>query len=321
MFFYEGYHCPVCQQSFQANEDVVACPECGLPHHRTCWIKEGHCHLQYLHHTPEQWTRDRVPANAQPSIDDAAAHRIQQVCPRCQTKNPEFAEICTHCGMLLQPEQSFGTAPKATYHEYRPYGTQPHPAYEASHPQEQIDGVKVNDLTAIVSVKTEYYLPRFRRMSRTSRASWNWASFLLTPYWLLYRKMYVYGILFIALQSLETLMMYLVYGALGISAEMDMEAMMRTVESAMSSRPAMLYCLLAISLFSGILFLIKVLIGVFGNRLYQRHCGQVIRRTKQHTPDITAGELATIGGTSAAMSIIGYFVSYFITQVMILLLL
>ncbi len=312
MFFYEGYTCPICHQPFQPGDDVVACPDCGLPHHRACWMKEGRCDLHHLHNTPEQWSRDKASTSK--------ATPLQQICPRCQTKNPEFAEICTHCGMLLHPTEEFGSAAETSYHEYRPYSSTPHSSYDTAHNTEELDGINVNDLTAIVSVKTDYYIPRFRRMSRAGRASWNWAAFLLTPYWLLYRKMYAYGTLFLLMQLFESGMMYLIYNTLGITVDMDPSAMMQALEST-AANSSVVYYLLSITLFSGILFLIKILVGIFGNRLYQHHCSQTIRRAKRNTPDITAGELATLGGTSMAVAFIGYIVSYFITQVLALLLL
>lgn len=49
------YACPVCGQKFHASDDVVVCPQCGAPHHRTCWKEEGRCHFQSAHGTPSQW--------------------------------------------------------------------------------------------------------------------------------------------------------------------------------------------------------------------------------------------------------------------------
>ncbi len=313
MFFYEGYDCPVCGQSFQSNEDVVACPECGLPHHRSCWMKEGHCHLYQLHNTPEQWNRANASTRTGANNKEESSTHPQQLCPRCQTKNPEFAEICTHCGMILQPTDPFGSQEQASYHEYRPYGASPHSAYADS--SEEIDGMNPQDLLAVVGTNTEYYIPRFRRISGGKRLSWNWAAFLLTPFWLLYRKMYGYGFLMIALQLIETIMVSVLSGQLGITDTTTTDEALSTISSVTTANPSIMYIAIAITLLSGAIFLLKLVVGFYGNLLYQQHCKRIIIRSRRKIPDITAGELISVGGVSMAMAFIGYGLVFFITQI------
>ena len=43
------YKCPVCDKQFKKGDDIVVCPECGTPHHRECYEKEGHCHFADKH--------------------------------------------------------------------------------------------------------------------------------------------------------------------------------------------------------------------------------------------------------------------------------
>lgn len=40
---YKGVECPVCKKTFEENDDVVVCPDCGTPHHRECWFSLSHC--------------------------------------------------------------------------------------------------------------------------------------------------------------------------------------------------------------------------------------------------------------------------------------
>ena len=43
----------------------------------------------------------------------------------------------------------------------------------------------------------EYYEPKFRLMKATNKkTSWNWPAFLVPSFWLFYRRMYLYGVLF-----------------------------------------------------------------------------------------------------------------------------
>ena len=102
MFFYEGYTCPVCGEKFKESDDIVACPECGAPHHRDCWKKEGHCHFVADHGTDRQWVRPQ----AGDSANSAESAVEGKVCPHCGEKNPEFAEFCSRCGKGLEQRTS-----------------------------------------------------------------------------------------------------------------------------------------------------------------------------------------------------------------------
>lgn len=50
----------------------------------------------------------------------------------------------------------------------------------------------------IVSRNSKYYLDAFRKLDE-GRASWNWAAFFFQGMWMFYRKMYLYGLLSLAL--------------------------------------------------------------------------------------------------------------------------
>ena len=44
----------------------------------------------------------------------------------------------------------------------------------------------------------QYYMPKFWEMKTSKKnTSWNFASFFLTAYWLIYRKMYAYGFIYL----------------------------------------------------------------------------------------------------------------------------
>ncbi|MGN1051081.1 MAG: RING finger protein, partial [Acutalibacteraceae bacterium] len=46
---YIGYKCPVCEKNFHADDDIVVCPECGAPHHRSCYEQIGKCAFSEKH--------------------------------------------------------------------------------------------------------------------------------------------------------------------------------------------------------------------------------------------------------------------------------
>jgi len=70
----------------------------------------------------------------------------------------------------------------------------------------------------LVGVKTEYYMPKFLDMQYNSKkVSWNWCSFLVPVYWLLYRKMYMYAGIYLILSFVLSFM-----GGLGIAMQILM---------------------------------------------------------------------------------------------------
>ena len=48
---FKGVECPVCSVEFADKDDVVVCPDCGTPHHRSCYAQNGQCANLLLHGT------------------------------------------------------------------------------------------------------------------------------------------------------------------------------------------------------------------------------------------------------------------------------
>ena len=48
--------CSVCTKKLKDSDDTVFCAECGAPHHRECWNKNGGCGFSELHATEAEYT-------------------------------------------------------------------------------------------------------------------------------------------------------------------------------------------------------------------------------------------------------------------------
>ena len=59
-FRYEKQPCPVCNENFQPNDDIVVCPVCGSPHHRECYKKNGECGNFEKHNDGFRWTPEKA---------------------------------------------------------------------------------------------------------------------------------------------------------------------------------------------------------------------------------------------------------------------
>ena len=308
MFFYEGQVCPVCGKPFNESDDVVACPQCGCPHHRGCWKEIGHCCFEADHGTPNQW------AQGKPTTPPKAT---EQICPRCGTHNPEFAEFCAGCGNeLVSSEEPIDgestqappapqyTPPVGTYTP--PYGSaafRPEAGYDVPE-DETIEGVPVSEIAALVGNNAQYYLPRFLKMSRGgSKVSWNWAAFLLPYNWLLYRKNVLLGILaFVFTQALSLIFQFAAAPLEPYMTATTPDAMMEEMMALISD--PQLYLLMCIATVALVLIVAsRVLLGLFSTQLYMR---RILKKAHQIQDDPAPRynrNYHNIGGTSFLLAI------------------
>lgn len=215
---YTGNHCPVCEQEFTDNDDIVVCPDCGTPYHRACWQKVGACMHQSEHAAGFEW-KPEVGAGAA-----EAAHAA--TCPNCGTHNPPGAVRCSHCGCPLPKagEEASGAAPQKPQDQGPIYARNPgdvNPGgaprndraapgphidtYSAGPdgiqrreigPEDPIEGIKAKDWAAFVGRSPMYYLMQFFRMSETKqKVTLSLSAFLFGPAYLFYRKMWKQGLL------------------------------------------------------------------------------------------------------------------------------
>lgn len=213
---YTGNHCPVCEQAFTDEDDIVVCPDCGTPYHRACWQKVGACMHQSEHAAGFEWTPEFGPEA------DAAAHAA--TCPNCGTHNAPGATRCSHCGVPLpRPEdaqsqdtvnQGSGPIYARNPGSYNPNSgtgarTEQGPHIDAFGagmaggiyrrevgPEDPIDGIKAKHWAIFLGRSPMYYLMQFFRMSETKRrVTFSFSAFFFGPAYLLYRKMWKEGIL------------------------------------------------------------------------------------------------------------------------------
>ena len=213
---YTGNHCPVCEQEFTDNDDIVVCPDCGTPYHRACWQKVGACMHKSEHAAGFEW---------QPEVGAGAAEAAHAaVCPNCGTHNTPGSVRCSHCGCPLpkpgeapaedaQPKQDQGpiyardpgtmnSAPRNDRAAPGPhidaYSNSPDGGIQRREigPEDPIEGIKAKDWATFVGRSPMYYLMQFFRMSETKqKITVSLSAFLFGPAYLFYRKMWKQGLL------------------------------------------------------------------------------------------------------------------------------
>lgn len=165
--------CPECQEKLFPTEDIVICSKCNTPHHKHCWQRHGGCAVQ------------GCADHTQPIT---AIH-----CTQCGAANNGAASFCFKCGTRLigsvpqkQEESTEIAAPAANQR-----GSQ----YDYLYRQHNTASPTANgEMEQMLGPNSDYYMRKFREINeKNSEASWNWAAFIASPFWLVYRKMYAYA--------------------------------------------------------------------------------------------------------------------------------
>lgn len=212
---YTGKKCPICSEKFKADDDIVVCPKCGAPYHRSCYEKEGRCIFLDLHRSNEAWKDEE---------DDTQSEQENtktKKCRFCGHMNDENAVACEQCGRSFIEYQ---------YQNMNDDGGNPNQDFEGFpggfgggmpikidlmagvKPDEDFDGVSGEELSKYVKNNTIYYMGIFKRIKDTGKSRFNFAAFLFGGGWMLYRKKYVSGGILTAIMAvLAMTMTYVTY--------------------------------------------------------------------------------------------------------------
>lgn len=164
---FKNYFCPVCNNKFTDDDDVVVCPECGTPHHRDCYFSNGGCFNEEKHNSTENVSE----AYKQDVAEEIEAIPVEPV--EFQDKKEE------------ERNEFFKNA------SFNPSST-------------PLIGGKHGYLFEIAIGKNQrYYIPRFMLMDKFQKSfNWNFFAFICPLAWSLYRKMYKLSALIFAVYVL-----------------------------------------------------------------------------------------------------------------------
>ena len=226
------------------------------------------------------------PVYNQPAPAPQPAPAAQTVyCTSCGNVVPAGSAFCISCGNEVKPaqpaqpaynpapvqpaynpqpaqpdynqlnsyNQNFNTPVQPTGYNQQPYGQQPYG-------QAGFNGTLDPTLVSLIGAeKQSYYVPKFLELKQQNKQiSWNWCAFLFGGAWMCYRKMYVFGLAYMVVSMLASLL-----GDLG--------------------------SLLTIGMW--------VCSGLFGNWLYMLYMEKVIEKINQN-PATRETELAKRRGAS-----------------------
>ena len=325
------YKCPVCGEQFKTGDDVVVCPECGAPHHRECYEKEGPCHFADRHGDDFSFKKEQAEeADKQSEQNDENGTVI---CKRCGTENPKELFYCSNCGAPLygnnEEAQNFGQnqnngQPNPNFNQNQgtpPFGVpfgQANPQMAAAF--DPMAGMKsdeplVDDITAgeaakFIGKNTPYYLRVFSFIKKFKKSRFNFTAFILSGIYFLYRKMYALGILFsvltfgstIASGYIRTLPAWQnIYNNL-LQAQKTGQIVSFTNNFGLSTEDFLLFISPLIA--NVISMAVMVICGLIANKCYYNHSIKKIKKIKSTTDkELLTEALETKGGVNLPLAI------------------
>ncbi|MFZ2539995.1 MAG: RING finger protein [Oscillospiraceae bacterium] len=315
---YDSVDCPICKKPLSNGENIVVCPTCGAPYHRSCFSQEGNCVFTELHLNCEAWQP--------PKKEEKFGGNAELRCSRCDTVNPQNGLFCQVCGNQLNDktqdaeQNPQGKTPQLPFGigGFAPPGMPLNPfttPFGGVAPDEVIDEIPAKDLAVFVGRNSHYYLPRFKEISNKRSKILNWSAFFFHGGFFIYRKMYGIGIIAFILSTLfaipNALMMYQTLNAT-VSLAFDMP---------MSTEALTQFNLVC----SFLRLALRLVCGLYANTFYKAHAFKKIKKEKaKMLPETEYLAILTKKGSVAIKLVsgllIGYMVLYIISVYLIVLL-
>lgn len=294
---YYGCPCEGCAKPLTLQDDIVVCPDCGAPYHRSCYEKLGQCLHTPAHAAGYEW---KFP------YQDAELRS----CPSCRELTLRSESNCRCCGAVLPPESTSRPEPSAHTNDnedfdyenfYRRFEqTVANPLHRslraAFGKDELIDGIPSQDWIDYIGSAAPAYLADYSRMQlQGTKVSLSFSALLFGPFYFFYRKAWKPAFAFLAAEILLALP--------------SLISLMQITGSSLA--PAMSAS--ALTTFSHIMtilsFVLTLARGLFGKWLYRKSAAAQIQRIRSQFPDPSQRRavLAAQGGVSLA-AVVGSFV-------------
>ena len=299
----EGKQCQMCNAYLFDDDDVVYCPECGAPHHRECYNQLGHCALEHLHGTDEQYN-DKVtvePEKEEKNDDTEEVSGDMVKCQMCDTEYEKDVSRCPECGAPNLKKLGGG------YAVLDFLGGVPANA-------DLGEGVTADEAKKFVFANSYRYIPKFFEMRFGKKSSWNWLAFLLPGPWMLSRKMYGLGLLFSAISLVGSLFTSVFQFVLNQNIEVfSNEAIIEFMIGDFSfSQHGGAFVLAIIGTF--ITAATHLVAGIFGDRFYRNHTIASVKAIKENDDEYDEAWRKS-GGVNIWAMLLGVLAFYYLPRI------
>ncbi len=98
---YDGNTCDGCKELLQEDDDIVVCPECATPQHRSCYEEHGGCVNAHLHGEDFVW-QGKVSKKSgilSSTLVNHGKDGEDLICPNCKHPNKPGSVSCSNCSM------------------------------------------------------------------------------------------------------------------------------------------------------------------------------------------------------------------------------
>lgn len=280
----KGISCALCHAYLFEEDDVVYCPVCGAPHHRECYNHLGHCALEEFHGTQNQY--DKIKKRETESI-------------------PEPPKTESH-----------------TANDNSPFSSFPEIDFLGGVPEEYLidKDVTAKEARNFVVSNTMRYIPKFAKLNKHNKISWNFMAFLFPCGWFLSRKMYkngiIAGVLTIVSNLLAIPLNNTIYN-LGIAEAATYQELMQNMMAHMNEISGVVVMVAFIG--SILSIAIRIICALFGDYWYKNHTVNTIKEIKKSSEDFEY-DFRKKGGVNFFLFFIGVFaVQYIPTIIMTLI--
>ncbi len=296
---FKGLSCARCKSYLFEEDDVVFCPVCGAPHHRACYNALGHCALEELHGTENEYSRKK----AEPEEESENSSSADTV--KCQMCGEEYDASFNRCNKCGAPNISRITGfPQFDFLGGVPNGL------------DLGDGVTADEAKQFVLSNTHRYIPKFAKLNKSRKKSWNWLAFITPSGWLLSRKMYKSGIIAIVLTVISTILSYPFYSAINVSETTVIATTVDMLKMFNEAGPVAIFMLiLSLALDAAI----RLIPAFFGDYWYKNYVISSIKKIEKSGEEKNEA-FRKKGGVSFILLMLGIFIPNFIVRIILLFL-
>lgn len=313
---YLNQKCSHCEKLFTKDDDVVVCPICGTPQHRECYEENNKCINHDKHKEGYVWS-----AEATGFAGDSEATPTPEfiICNNCGTKNSGDSFFCKHCSAPLGSQNNaFGG-----FNGYQNQSNQENPDFQGmpfvtttfkiNENDEIAPDVKLVEAQKYVKNNSLLYSLIFKRIHDHDKSRFNFAAFLFSGGWFLYRKQYLIGTILTVLFAIFSI----IYNVLYTPVYDMLENYNIIIDNAisyeqlyvLSNEQLGMISLMGFSYFFR--FILMIISGLIANRCYYKHVVNKVRLAKKKfTSDTEVREhLSKAGGVNVVLGYI-LFIAY-----------
>lgn len=269
----KGLSCAGCKAYLFEEDDIVYCPVCGAPHHRECYNRTGHCALEELHGTENEYDAEKA---ARPVAEEKnESEKAENGVVTCGICGERYSRELNKCPKCSAPD----FAKINPYSEFDFLGGVP-----ADLKLE--DDITAKEATRFVAANTHRYIPKFALLNKNNRVSWNWMAFLFPCGWMLSRKMYKNGIITGILSIIATFLTYPLNLALYNLGLAEGNTYADIVTGIVEKLPEIGAAVFILAMLGFVLkIVIRVISALFGDYFYRSYALSAIKEIKTQSDD------------------------------------